>query len=126
MEYTKDPRPLEDEEFYSTLAYYSPLFNAQTGTPIFLSNRETSSTLIFMLIINALAILECISLWSAMQDSLSSTTIIRLLFFVNLITLLVTNISYLLTIKLNPGIRNLSKIRDEEYEKSGKEYCIYC
>lgn len=93
---------------------------------MFLTNREGPSTHLLMLVINLLAILESISLWSALQDSLNDHTTIKLLFFANLLSLLITDISYLLTITLNPGIRNLCSIDNQEYQKNGKEYCIYC
>lgn len=37
-----------------------------------------------------------------------------------------TNITYFLTQFMNPGIRNLSTISDEEYHQEGRSYCAQC
>lgn len=40
--------------------------------------------------------------------------------------IILTNFSYVLTILLNPGIRNLATITDEEYWQKGKVFCSMC
>ena len=43
-----------------------------------------------------------------------------------IIMVAVANFSYFFTQFLNPGIRNLASITDEEYESEGKSYCSLC
>lgn len=51
---------------------------------------------------------------------------IRKFTIINLVTMGLLNLSYFLTQFLNPGIRNLSTISQDEYSKDGAFYCSSC
>ena len=45
---------------------------------------------------------------------------------INLGIIFLIDLTYFFTQFMNPGVRNLASIPDDEYEKEGKKYCLVC
>ena len=81
-----------------------------------MQNRETPSSTIMLIVLCALSILLELCLWNIFQEQNDNYVFFRVIFWLNYVIMLIMIVFYTLTIKLNPGIVNLSKISAKTFK----------
>ena len=105
---------------------YQPLCCYSGGTPFWLVNKESSGTFLYLLGLDLLSIALVVWLQITSHNNPGLETYASVMSVVTCLLFVVTNLSYLLTTGLNPGIRNPASIPAHEYATKGKEKCAYC
>ncbi len=125
-------------EYFASLKHFRALLYSGEGTPFLLSNDHWGHTLGCVLFLDVVFVF-CLILFifsannhlvsdNKVQTNLNQGTKnpdndVLIIVLSSVVCLLLINISYFLCQFMNPGIRNITTITEEEFNRDGKKFC---